>query len=340
MIMSICIPSHNRYYNLNKIIESILLSKSDQFEVVIMDNGSDKSIYDLNINDTRIKINKRMDVVSGPQNMLDVLCAAKGKYCMMCLDKDFIKGENLDEFLEILHQIDITGGFCLQNCQTTASNLIIKSDEFYKWAYRSVHPSGMFFNTRIVKEEIKNNQYNAIESIFYNNSFQPDLLLAKCLHEGNLLYYRAPLVSTEKRTDASKTVSYTYTAQNNYFSPEQRVKQFQIYLSHLNGMYLTPKEYGKTVKTIINRTINQSTFAYKSIMANKFLCCHHGLETRVINGKELRLIYNKSKNEIYISKNILLIKSTLDLQMAQVSLNFWVRYFAHFVKSELRGGKS
>ena len=44
MVLSICIPSYNRLDELKKLLCSISKAKSDEFEVVVVDNGSSDDI--------------------------------------------------------------------------------------------------------------------------------------------------------------------------------------------------------------------------------------------------------------------------------------------------------
>lgn len=65
------------------------------------------------IQDPRGRIIKRKKAVSGPRNVNESLSFAAGKYALLCLDKDGIRGELLDDFLNALKcHPEICGGFC------------------------------------------------------------------------------------------------------------------------------------------------------------------------------------------------------------------------------------
>ena len=79
MVLSICIPSYNRLDELKKLLCSISKAKSDEFEVVVVDNGSSDDIDFIKINDDRIRVIKR-DLVSRCQNEKYLL----KKFCHEC----------------------------------------------------------------------------------------------------------------------------------------------------------------------------------------------------------------------------------------------------------------
>ena len=93
MILSICIPSYNHLSHLQDIIDSFSLSKSNECELVIVDNGSTEDISSvLHTEDPRIKIFKRKIVIKGPENMGSCIEFGTGKYRLLVIDKDFIDG--------------------------------------------------------------------------------------------------------------------------------------------------------------------------------------------------------------------------------------------------------
>ena len=112
IVLSICIPSYNRFYNLEKCVHSVLSSKSNEFEIVIVDNQSPKNINEtLNFYDSRLRIVNRTESVDGKLNVGNCVYYSKGKYTMLCLDKDRVDGRYIDEFIEALKSDDsICGG--------------------------------------------------------------------------------------------------------------------------------------------------------------------------------------------------------------------------------------
>ena len=63
MLLSICIPSYNRFEKLDKTIREILRAETKKFEIVIVDNCSPRNIeeYITCIDDPRVRIVKRKE---------------------------------------------------------------------------------------------------------------------------------------------------------------------------------------------------------------------------------------------------------------------------------------
>ena len=126
LLLSICVPFYNRYDNLEKIINSVIKAKSREFELLIVDNCSERGIRDaIDFNDDRIKIIRRDIAVSGEENGIFTVVYANGKYSMFLLDKDYIEGERIDTFLDVLNENEnVIAGYCKINAN--------ESDKSYK----------------------------------------------------------------------------------------------------------------------------------------------------------------------------------------------------------------
>lgn len=160
--LSICIPSYNRFHVLKRNILSILTkTKSMDFEVVIIDNQSPKDVIQtLDITDKRLRIIKRNVPVSGTENVNQCVLYARGKYALLCLDKDYIDGGYLDDFISCLkNHNDIKGGICPVFSKKNGhllqkfTNRVIekKTDLLIHFGYTKKHPSGNFYLTECVK---------------------------------------------------------------------------------------------------------------------------------------------------------------------------------------------
>ena len=290
MLLSICIPSYNRFNHLIELVESVLLAKSTDFEVVVVDNGSSQDIEEiLLINDTRVRIIKREVIVKGPTSVRLALDYAVGTYAMICLDKDFILGDKLDYFLDELKKLEnIACGYCNLNTESEVDNFVISS-EMYKNIYRCGHPSGVFFRTEYIKNEAKELDLLNAESIYFNNPFLIDLLYAKCLCDGKQAVYGGALVKTETMDEAARQKSHSYSKKDNniYFFPENRVKQFWIFLEHLKLLSIRREDFLKIYERLLSKTMYEISVGYAKIMRNKALCEHHGISIQKVKKQEI-----------------------------------------------------
>lgn len=306
MVLSICIPSYNRFDELKKLLCSISKAKSDEFEVVVVDNGSSDDIDFIKTNDDRIRIIKREQTVPGPISCRTVLDYGNGKYCMLCLDKDYILGEYLDLFIEELKRnIGIPCGYCVLNSEMESGQFKIHKD-ITKSIYRCGHPSGYFFRRDIIEKDGNFINHLNKNGIYYNNPFLLDILYAYGVTEGSEAIYNGRLVIPEKPEKCSNVKSYTYSKKNNnlYFMPEQRRKQLFIFLEHLESLNnIEDSCKVKIIDNLYRKTMYACTLGFRKIMSNKQLCNHHSIECKKINVRDMVREEN-TLSSIFFNKSI------------------------------------
>lgn len=294
ILLSICIPSYNRFWSINRTLESIVKCKSDEFEVVILDNCSPMPIEEsISVKDDRIHIFKRNAAVPGTNNIQDALLYGHGKYRMICLDKDMVLGEYLGDFLACLKaHPDLTGGFCKLNCKDlNMDNEYYSPKEMHEHVYRSsiAHPTGFFVRSDVISIEYERTKYDDRTSPYFANPYLFVLLLARAYSSGMGLYYKKPLVNNESLQEAVNTKSFSYSKKNDslYFFPDKRIKQMDINFMHLNTLTVSKDVYDKTVLAVCFRAINEATYVYRTLMNDGIICEHYCIEKRYVNKSEL-----------------------------------------------------
>lgn len=106
VLLSIAIPTKNRQIYLMNLVDELLTSDSQEFEIVIQDNSSDKQLetYVAKLNDRRVHYNYYGDWISVVDNCDSAIRSSSGHYVCMLGDDD---GIMLDEALEVLHQAKV-----------------------------------------------------------------------------------------------------------------------------------------------------------------------------------------------------------------------------------------
>lgn len=289
MLLSICIPSYNRFDELRHLLNSITKASSSNFDVFVIDNGSAYDFTDESLNDNRIHFLKREEAVPGPVNLRASLNYGDGKYRMLCLDKDYIDGRFLDNFINKLEYIDVSCGYCLLNAENENGSFQINKTSIDKTIYRCGHPSGYFFRKDVIEKDNSMIDVNDKQGVFYNNPFTPDLLYAVGLLLGKEAIYTGKLVVPETIEKAQKTQSYTYTSNNKniYFMPDRKVQQFFVLVEHLKLLDLDSAVQKKVIGRLFRRTLMDCTLNYRNIMQNKGICMHHGIDTKDVSSKEM-----------------------------------------------------
>ncbi len=292
MLLSICIPSYNRFSKLQRCIESILKAESDDFEIVVVDNASPDPIREyITTADPRVRIIERDKPVDGKLNIGSCPFYAKGTYAMLCLDKDFIDGERLDSFLRVLKENpQLCGGFCAFNrTQTGGGQQIFAKDAILAFGYLSKHPSGDFYKTEILFSSL-----SKFGEDMQADTFSFDLYLSECAVKGAMMMYREPLVFLEDPEDAVKVNSYTYKMEDNtlFFMPRNRIGQFIAYTNHLVTLHLPLKLHNRVLSKLYLHTLVFCTVCYQSLFRNQTVCRHYKIECREVPLREV-LVYRK-----------------------------------------------
>lgn len=335
LILSICIPSFNRFEVLKKNVESILKSKCENFEVVIVDNCSDSDIvkYFSDISDDRLQIYKRKNPLDGRENISTCFDYCKGEYSLLCLDKDWINGEQIADFIEALSINNIYGGYCKQN-KIDKNNYfrIERKNPVLKFGYLGRHPSGMFYKTETIKNVIKNMQCE-----LKMNAFGPDFLAAECAAVGSMMYYEYPIVFLEKAEEASKTKSYAYKNEKDiYFYPVNRFEQFMKYYKHSNGICIDNRTKDKLFARMYKTTLLNCTFGFKAIMSNKMICDHYYISSRVVDDKEILQCKRDFKKSVLKNKEFKKSLKKLSI-VIYFDLYFYIRFWVEKVKGWYSG---
>lgn len=291
MLLSICIPTFNNYTQLNQTLYSLLQSDSEEFEVIIIDNCTPNENIHIDVKDRRIVILNRNTAVDGRINLWDSIRYGNGKYVMFCLDKDFIQGEEIDTFIQVLKENpDIKGGYCVINKRNEKRKIRILKEKNLKYMYRGLHPSGEFYLRDIVNEAYKCINYGEPQSKYYLNPFINDLLLATAISMGSIMIYDIPFIYTSiiKNTCREKSLTYSPDRHNLYFEPEARIQQMLVYLEHLKLLKLSDNEFKQAVKWICYNTMDLCTYEYMTIMSRKDLCEHYYVQARKIKFQETK----------------------------------------------------
>lgn len=327
MILSICIPSYNHLSHLQDIIDSFSLSKSNECELVIVDNGSTEDISSvLHTEDPRIKIFKRKIVIKGPENMGTCIEFGTGKYRLLVIDKDFIDGQFIDRFIDVLKKYpQIKGGKCQLNCNDNDCDYEIidcrnnkNTKKIIDFFYTEGHPTGYFYSIEGIKVE------NETLANFKErwNPFNEDMLIARCATLGPMINYKSPLVYSLLGYPVDiKEKSGTYLKANGnlFFEPQSRLHQMILNIRHLETLKVEMRQFKQLLKIIYSSTFVMITEIYALILSQPYLCEHYGIYCRKIHIFE-KLVYVRELNKTFKEYDGLIHKSLLNLIVREFSV--------------------
>ena len=302
LLVSICIPSYNRLEKVKKNITSILQARSQDFEVVVVDNASDDNVYDvLSFDDSRLRIIRREKNIGGI-NCLKCLSEAQGKYILYCLDKDFIDGNFLDDFLEVVrNNLQLVGGWCSRDkAQYSGNAKIYAVGEKIDFFYTTRHPSGGVFLNRLIQEEIKLSTDEIKQFPFFL-----DLFRARCASEGPMLDYDRPLFRFETREEAAATISHTHfdtKEEDKYFHPRSLLKELRIMWKYIARLGISKQLCYRIERQMIESYYNLTVLGFQITMHDEMICHHYGVKTRCVSfGEQWLDVVCLSKQVISLS---------------------------------------
>lgn len=316
--LSICIPTYNRIIRLQKLVLNILSSPLQDIEIVILDNCSTDNTLNIlkEIKDKRLSVYSNEKNIGGLLNGFKALQYAKGFFSLLCLDKDFINVEKLQDFENILKKnIDIDVGFCnlFFTGNVEYNRYYAGFDAVIHLAYLSKHPSGTFYKSSIYKNS------NILKIIFTENKdffFNVELLNAELASYGNGMIVNIPLFILETEKEAAAFSTLTYNKNNLFFLPNQRIKEYCFYITHIYILPLKKFEKVKLLKKVIKQGLFSSTIEYKNIMKNKNILQHYSMTVKKISSidcfiysfRYLSAFLNLNIDMNYLQKIIILIK--------------------------------
>jgi glycosyltransferase involved in cell wall biosynthesis len=137
MVVSIVLPTYNREPLIKESIESVLKQTFGDFELLIMDDGSEDATEQVvrALNDDRVKYFKMPH--SGHTGRLKnyAIAQAKGEYVAFIDSDDLWKEKKLERQVDFLRREE-TIGFCITDVTTFRDNKIL-IDHSYKWTAKT-----------------------------------------------------------------------------------------------------------------------------------------------------------------------------------------------------------
>ena len=293
-IISFCIPTYNRRDKVFELVNNVLKYQGATIEVLVLDNCSTDGTKDLleKIQDSRFRLIQNEKNIGGIKNPYKVLSLAKGDFCFLCLDKDFVNPKFINKLIKRLTKDnDVVFGYCALNMENESIDTTFEKgfQSILNMSYLSAHPTGMFYKTNIFTKT------DALKDIFHSEKifgFGFELINAEMSLTGKSLRVNLPVFSVESREECAKTVSYTYKNANDvFFSPKGRFNEFYVYTKHLYSLNITLKEKKIIIKKLLTQCLLTATFGYKDIMKDISICEHYHLKATNISSIELLKIY-------------------------------------------------
>ena len=327
-ILTFCIPTFNNSNSLSRLVNQILINKNDLIEIVVLDNGStDGTLQQIStIVDNRLKIYTNGDNKGALYNMVNVLNKGNGDFLIYITDHDHIVLEGIDYFIEFLiNNSSVACGYCeynIKNINKKFQIFPIGLPSISKLAYITRHPTGYFFNRRLLKSI---NFLEKFSNFNYVDLFPLEFVFAELCILGSGAIYNCNFVfpETGDRVIEHKSATTDGNLSSAFFSPQTRLKLVINFESHIQTLSISNSNKIKLIIDSFFRELYIATFGFRYVMQNQKLCIHYRMVPQKIRYTKLIKIayqfyinyYNfvlkkrhKNKIQIFFFK-ILMLKS-------------------------------
>lgn len=285
LLMSICIPVYNSEKTIESAVNSILACGRNDIEVVLFyDKSTDATLNIIKgMTDTRIRIVCNAQKMDYGKMLLECGNSCLGKYLMYVIDRNYISGQMLDEFLDMIEENeDIVCGMCSPVRHHTYKIYCDTVDKINALGYQAQHITGSFFQTRLFKQLVPD-----LKNVDYGN-FPLDFLFSLFCLEGKGVLYNEIYQSDSDYMSVvqCKTKSSTNKA-TEWFRPLGQMKYLRTAVKHLCQLEISGVEKKKIFKHLYRRIKVQATWGYKNILVDSRFCGHYNIESKYVGVHQL-----------------------------------------------------
>lgn len=305
VILSICIPSHNRVDVILENLKDILKVSDDRFDIIITDSSNYKGELDklLEIKDKRVKIFRNNVNCTAMENWFQAIENGDGIFAIHLNDRDKIVSDNLQEFLTYLDMHHMfSGGVCKEVSNSDeAKEFYGTKDAMMNMAYFDLHPTGIVFNLKCWRKISDRKELFSYEKSGY---FPHDIVLGRLALMGDMFIYQNCIWKMASPEFCKKNLSGT--GMRNFFEPSERLFALQCCLRELEkakiNQDLRKNKYMQTIET----HLNLATVGYFHYKETEFEAIHFGYSIQKFNMKEkmgkIREVLKMYKRELGLAK--------------------------------------
>lgn len=290
--LSIYIATYNRKEILKKKLDDILETVSNDFDVWVLDDCSDDGTVEMlsDFSDTRLHYIQNKERVGinkdgAMPNWYRLLEVCDGRFALHLNDRDVFY---IDKFLTLIEFLknhwDYSGGVC--DSFSGIKYYDSPEEALFAIPYKASHPTGIIFRTDLYKAIIGREKYFEKETSYIHPH---DLVLGKLSENGKMFRYDKifGLADTES---FAKNKSFYYnkgTEKTSWFAPAERLKEFQMFINHMETLSFSHKIKEKKVIEIAKAYLYFCTFNYKYYITDPGQTQHYGIEMQSFGSKKM-----------------------------------------------------
>lgn len=296
-LLSISIPTYNRKRELEELISDLLKNTDDRIQIVVTDNKStdETRTYLKAILNPKIKVCLNEVAVPGYYNMILGLFNADGKYVIHCNDRDILDASRINELVDFLDGKEFSFIQTSRSYGKPTNKLEIFEKGYDSLVHQnfSSHPTGMIFNTEIMHNYLKKENYLK----YVDDTFTYCFLMRELIRFEKSAKYDNRCWNERHSIIKTKLKSGSIYNGGLYFEPDRICVFMRSVIKHILDSELfdlTEEQRKKLIINVIDYFKNQLVFK-KLCYADYRECVHYGIKKRHIGYIEMKKIY-----EMYI----------------------------------------
>lgn len=331
-VLSIFIATYNRKEILVDKLKSILHLNSDEFDIFVLDDGSDDGTREAlqQFDDKRLHIyqnSERQGLKDNGvmQNWYQLLEHCDGMFALHLNDRDLIDTNGLMELIAFLKERPtLMGGIC--NLRGKAALYSSPDEAFMAIPYFGSHPTGIVFNVAEYKLlDDRQMMFTKQESYIHPH----DLVLGKLAEYGDMFRFKKIWnLADEKSFSENRSFLYKKgSIDDAWFSPVERTKEYELFVKGISKAAFSNRVKALKAQQIAKRYLFYCTLNYAFFISDKGQTAHYGIEPRKLSRKEItecaRQFISKSY-EIMSAEQLISARWSYQVKMTAY---FWVIYF-------------
>ncbi len=292
IVLSIYIATYNRKDILKKKLDDILAIQSKEFDIWVLDDCSNDGTIEMlhNIIDDRVHIIQNKERIGMQKdgvmpNWHELLERCDGRFSLHLNDRDIFYADKLPGLITFLKEHwDYSAGMC----NSFSGIMIYDTPEksLMKIPYKASHPTGIIFRSDLYSSISERSDFFKKEISYIHPH---DLILGKLCENGKMFSYEKifELADTES---FAKNKSFYYkkgTEKSAWFSPQERLKEFHMFINHLGTLDFSKKVRRRKAIKIAKSYLYFCTFNYKYYITDRGQTQHYGIEKQTFENKML-----------------------------------------------------
>lgn len=293
-IISFCIPVYNRGRISQQLVNGILRSPENCFELVVSDNASTDDTQQLlsAIKDPRLKYYRFEAGVPVLENWENTFIHAKGEYIYLVMNRDEILGENIPNLVKILkycRENNITYMLDRKPQKGKPKIKIYDGIEAMIYLLGPWHDTGNVFSGKLYRQNHNAHKYFQICNAYIENFLKHDMLLvgrgariASGVNSGN------SLIKDEAKEKAG-TPDFGADLSELFNSPKRRTILFFEMLDMVNEDYpehFSYSQVNKFFRVKFSVVLSDVSYAWRVMSSWPTLQAHYGHTARHVTFRE------------------------------------------------------